>query len=256
MNVVELHNVSKRFKRHTGRMLIRERVGELFKKRSGEEWFYALRHVSFRIREGESLALIGANGAGKSTTLSIIAGLVGPDEGSVKVHGRVAALLELGSGFHPDLTGRENILLNASLLGMSEAEAKSQMESILEFSELSSFIDEPLRTYSNGMVLRLAFSVAVHVNPTLLIVDEILGVGDAHFQEKCVHRISEMLNAGTTLICVSHSPASIKTFCSRAVWLHKGEVVMDGEAGKTLQSYLDFACSEDARDPVATLSRP
>jgi ABC-type polysaccharide/polyol phosphate transport system ATPase subunit len=250
MKVVELNNVSKRFKRHTGRKLIRERIGDVF-KHSEAEMFYALRHVSFRIRDGESVALIGANGAGKSTTLSIIAGLVQPDEGSVEVQGRVAALLELGSGFHPDLTGRENILLNAALLGMSEREAKSQLGSIHDFSELSNFIDEPLRTYSSGMVVRLAFSVAVHVNPKLLIIDEILGVGDAHFQEKCVHRVSQLLREGKTLICVSHSPTSVKMFCNRAVWLHRGEVVMDGEAGKTLQSYLDFACSEDAIDPVA-----
>jgi ABC-type polysaccharide/polyol phosphate transport system ATPase subunit len=177
MALIEVNSVSKIFRRNTGRKLLREQLMDLFRRPSEEDMFYALRNVSFRVAEGESVALIGENGAGKSTMLSLVTGLARPDEGSITVHGRVAALLELGSGFHPDLTGEENVMMNAALLGFTERQAKARFPSIVEFSEIAEFINQPLRTYSSGMVVRLAFSVAVHVDPAILIVDEVVVCG-------------------------------------------------------------------------------
>jgi ABC-type polysaccharide/polyol phosphate transport system ATPase subunit len=240
MALIEVNGVSKIFRRHTGRKLLREQLSDLFHARREEEVFYALRNVSFQVAEGESVALIGENGAGKSTMLSLVTGLATPDEGSVKVNGRVAALLALGSGFHPDLTGEENVFMNAALLGFSEKEAKARFASIVEFSEISKFINEPIRTYSSGMVLRLAFAVAVHVDPAILIVDEVLSVGDAHFQEKCTKKIADLRKQGITMLSVSHSPTMVLDFCDRAIWLRKGELIRDGVAAPVLQDYLHY----------------
>jgi ABC-type polysaccharide/polyol phosphate transport system ATPase subunit len=242
MAVIEITKVSKRFQRHVARKLIREQIGDLF-RRSTQQHFYALRDITFQVHEAESVAVIGANGAGKSTLLTIIAGLCMPDEGQVKVHGRVAPLLELGSGFHGDLTGTENILVNAALLGFHKREAMAKLPEIVEFAELGDFINEPIRTYSTGMTLRLAFSVAVHVDPSILIVDEVLGVGDSHFQEKCVRKIQQLRSKGTTLLCVSHSSQMVVDFCSRAIWLNHGEMQMDGEAKSVLNAYAEHALS-------------
>lgn len=239
MPVIEVDRVSKRFRRHTGRKLIRERIADAF-RRGDDHYFYALRDVSFSVRAGESVALVGANGAGKSTALSIIAGLCAPDAGTVRVRGRVAALLELGSGFHYDLTGAENVLLNASLLGFTERQARARMDQIVDFSELGEFIDEPIRTYSSGMVVRLAFSVAVHLDPAVLIVDEVLGVGDSQFHAKCVDRIQQLRREGKTLLCVSHSAGTVLDFCERAVWLDHGRVMADGDSASTLEAYTHF----------------
>ena len=238
MEVIQVRNVSKKFRRHTGRKLIREHLRDLFLPRPKEHDFYALRDVSFAVRDGESVAIVGSNGAGKSTLLSIVAGLCKPDTGSVHVGGRVAALLELGSGFHPDLTGIENVMLNAALLGFTEREARMRLDEIVEFSELADFVNEPIRTYSSGMVVRLAFSVAVHVDPAVLIVDEVLSVGDSHFTAKCATRLGELRRAGKTLLCVSHAAATVRTFCDRAIWLDHGQVMMDGAAGNTLEAYI------------------
>lgn len=190
--------------------------------------------------EGESVAIIGANGAGKSTLLNLIAGLAQPDEGAIHVRGRVAALLELGSGFHRDLTGIENVALNAALLGFNERQLVQRMPEIFEFAELGDFIREPIRTYSSGMIVRLAFSIAVHVDPSILIVDEVLGVGDSKFQEKCAERIRTLRSEGKTLLCVSHAPAMIRDYCDRAVWLDHGRVVSDGPAAEVLKRYGDY----------------
>ena len=229
MSLIEARNVSKVFQRHTGRRLVREQIRDIF-RRPKHDTFYAVRNVSLTVEHGEGVALIGANGAGKSTMLSLIAGLAKPDEGSISVNGRIAALMELGSGFHADLTGAENIMMNAALLGFSEREAREQFDSIVEFSEIGDFIQEPIRTYSSGMVVRLAFSVAVHVDPAILIIDEVLGVGDSHFLEKCTARLSELRRQGKSLLCVSHTPATVLQHCERAVWLHHGEVMRDGSA--------------------------
>src|SRR5215831_1650241 len=190
MPAISFQNVSKAFPRHAGQMLLRDRIARLFKT-VPKERFYALRDVSFTVDRGESLAVIGSNGAGKSTMLNIATGLCMPTTGEVKVNGRVAALLELGSGFHPDLTGAENVRINAALLGLNRAEVRARFDEIIEFAGIGEFIDEPLRTYSSGMSMRLAFSVAMNMDPEILLVDEVLAVGDAAFQEKCFERLRQ-----------------------------------------------------------------
>ena len=240
MTVIDVHNVSKQFRRHVGRKLIREQLYDAF-RRVPAPHFYALRDVTFKISEGESVAIIGANGAGKSTLLSIVSGLCAPDSGSVRVHGRIAPLLELGSGFHPDLTGNENVLLNAAILGYTRREAEEKLDEIIHFSELGDFVNEPIRTYSSGMVVRLAFSVAVHADPAVLIIDEVLGVGDSHFQEKCVAKISSLRAQGKTLLCVSHSAKTVLDFCSRAIWLRAGHLEMDADVRQALSAYTEHA---------------
>jgi lipopolysaccharide transport system ATP-binding protein len=237
MSVVEFQNVSKVFHRHTGKLLLRYRLKQLFTSEVGDP-FYALKNVSFRLEHGESLAVIGANGAGKSTLLGLSAGLALPDEGRVGVNGKVAALLELGSGFHTDLTGEENVRLNASLIGLRRKRTAEIFEQIVEFSGIGDFIHEPLRTYSNGMVVRLAFAVAVNVDPDILLVDEVLAVGDASFQTKCFQKIHEFRKRGKTLLCVSHFPTMIEQLCDRAIWLDQGELVMSGTVSDVYGAYL------------------
>ena len=202
------------------------------------ESFAAVKNVSFTMQRGESMAVVGPNGAGKSTLLSLVAGLSKADAGSIAVNGRVAALLELGSGFHPDLTGEENVRLNAALLGLSRKRISELFDEIIEFSGIASeFIDEPLRTYSTGMVMRLAFSVAINMDPDVLLVDEILAVGDASFQEKCFQKVHEFRNSGRSLLCVSHAAGMVQQLCDKAIWLDHGEMVMGGEINEVLEAY-------------------
>jgi len=236
MALIEFENVSKAFAHSGGTKLLRAHIQDTFKRRSRQS-FYALRNISFRVEAGESMAIIGRNGAGKSTLLSLVTGLCQPSEGRFTVRGRVAALLELGSGFHPDLTGVENVRLNASLLGFDRQMTNSAMESIAEFAGIGTFINDPLRTYSSGMIMRLAFAVAVHVNPDILIVDEILAVGDQQFQAKCFEKIREYKQAGKTLLFVSHGPHLIRQLCDYAVWLDKGCMVRSGPAEEVLEAY-------------------
>ncbi len=236
MTVIEFQNVSKIYRRQGGQRLFKDHLRDWFGKASRND-FYALNDVSFRIEQGERVAIVGHNGAGKSTTLSLIAGLAPPEIGSVRVSGKVAALLELGSGFHPDLTGRENIKLNASLLGFTRKKTLELMDQIIEFSGIADFIDEHLRTYSTGMVMRLAFSVAVNLDPDILITDEVLTVGDAEFQEKCLARIQALSQSGKTIVSVSHSPGMIKLLCDRAIWLDHGHLIRDGKAADVLEAY-------------------
>jgi lipopolysaccharide transport system ATP-binding protein len=237
--MVSLENVSTIFRHRRQRTLLRDHIRNVVQKKP-TDGFYALHDVSFKVRPGESLGVVGANGAGKSTLLSLIAGLVPPDRGKVHVNGRVGALLDLGSGFHPDLTGRENLLLNAALLGLRRSDASERSQSIIEFSELAEFIDEPLRTYSSGMVLRLGFAVAIHAQVDILLIDEILAVGDLAFQAKCLSRVASMRRAGTTLICVSHVPEILKEFCDRLAWLHHGQLIREGPFDELSASYLAF----------------
>jgi len=237
MSVIEFHNVSKSYHRHAGQMLLRNHLTQFF-RRERLERFFALKQVSFTLERGESLAVIGSNGAGKSTLLGLVAGLSKPDEGAVMVNGQVAALLELGSGFHYDLTGRENVRLNAALLGLSRKRANEAFETIVEFSGIGDFIDEPLRTYSTGMVMRLAFSVAIHTDPQVLLIDEVLAVGDAAFQAKCFEKIHEFRNSGKTLLCVSHSSSMIQQLCDRALWLDHGELIMSGSVADVSAAYV------------------
>jgi ABC-type polysaccharide/polyol phosphate transport system ATPase subunit len=236
MSVIEFSQVSKSFHRHAGQLLLRNHLFQML-RRQREERFFALKGVSFTLERGESLAVIGRNGAGKSTLLGLVAGLAQPDEGRVTVNGHVAALLELGSGFHHDLTGRENVRMNASLLGLSRKQTNAAFDSIVEFSGIGEFINEPLRTYSTGMIMRLAFSVAVNTDPEVLIIDEVLAVGDTAFQAKCFKKIHEFRGSGKTLLCVSHSPAMIRQLCDQAIWLDHGELVMRGTVAEVAAAY-------------------
>lgn len=235
MTLIELQDVSKRYLLHHRRQLLAQRVASSIRRERNEFW--ALRHVSLQIEAGESVGIVGANGAGKSTLLSIAVGVTSPTEGTVRQQGRVAALLELGSGFHPDLTGRENIHLNAALLGYSRARVEQTFDAIIEFAGIPDFIDEPLRTYSTGMMARLGFSVAVHVDPDILVLDEVLAVGDQEFQKKCIQKIFELRRRGKTLLFVSHSSEAVESLCPRAVWLDMGTVRRDGPAREVLSDY-------------------
>ena len=235
MILIDLQNVSKRYFLHHKRQLLAQRVASSIRRDRNSFW--ALRDVSLRIEAGESVGIIGANGAGKSTLLSIAVGVTSPTEGRVKQQGRVAALLELGSGFHPDLTGRENIHLNAALLGYNRRQVQQAFGPIVEFAGIPDFIDEPLRTYSTGMIARLGFSVAVHVDPDILVLDEVLAVGDQEFQKKCMQKIFEFRRQGKTLLFVSHSSDTVESLCQRAVWLDLGAVRRDGPAREVLAEY-------------------
>lgn len=237
MVVIEFRDVSKVFNRLAERKLLRAYLKLLFGTGPKTVPFHALSHVSFSVRHGESVAIIGPNGAGKSTLLSLVTGLCPADQGQVTVNGRVAALLELGAGFHPDLTGAENVRVNCALLGFSSRRTKEAFSRIVDFAEIGDFIGEPLRTYSAGMIMRLAFSVAVCVDPDILIVDEVLAVGDQAFQAKCLEKIFDFKTAGKTILCVSHNAALIEKFCDRALWLNRGQVVMDGPVSEVLHAY-------------------
>jgi ABC-type polysaccharide/polyol phosphate transport system ATPase subunit len=199
--------------------------------------FKALNNVSFSLRRGESLGIIGHNGAGKSTLLNVVSGLSQPDSGTVRVDGSIAPLLELGAGFHPDLTGEENIELNASLLGFTQKQTERLFDSIIDFAGIGDFVREPLRTYSSGMSMRLAFSIAVNLDPDILIIDEVIAVGDQEFQAKCLDRIATFRRSGKSLICVSHSPALLLQFCDQGLWLDHGEVMAGGELQTVLDTY-------------------
>ena len=236
MNAIEFQDVSKSFARHGGRMLLRDRIARWLKG-GHRERFYALKNISFHVAEGEGLAVVGHNGAGKSTLMGLVAGLARPDSGRVSVNGRVVALLELGAGFHPDLTGAENIRVNASLIGLGRRRTGELFDRIVDFSGIADFIDEPLRTYSSGMMMRLAFSVAIHMDPEVLLVDEVLAVGDAAFQEKCFARIREFRSSGKTLMFVSHSSSMVQEMCDRAIWLDHGELMMTGRTREVIEAY-------------------
>jgi ABC-type polysaccharide/polyol phosphate transport system ATPase subunit len=237
MNIVEFREVSKIYFHGGGRMLLRNRIQEWMSGRHPES-FAAVKNVSFVLGHGESMAIVGSNGAGKSTLLSLVAGLSKPDAGSIAVNGRIAALLELGSGFHPDLTGLENVTLNASLLGLTRKRTAEIFDEVVEFSGIPhEFIDEPLRTYSTGMIMRLAFSVAINMDPDLLLVDEVLAVGDAAFQEKCFKKIHEFRNSGKSLLCVSHASGMVQELCDKAIWLDHGEVMMSGPIAEVMEAY-------------------
>jgi len=238
MASISFKNVSKIYSRQSRQFFLRYFLDAFGRKREKSEGFYAVHDVSFDLREGETLGIVGHNGAGKSTLLNLVAGLTVPEEGTVDVDGRVMALLSLGSGFHPDLTGLENLQMNAALCGLTKRETLDAHDKIVEWSELGDFINEPLRTYSQGMVLRLAFSIAVHVEPDVLLLDEVLAVGDKDFQKKCSNRILELKDSGTMLICVSHVPDTLKYLCRKALWIEAGEIVMLGEAGEVFEAYM------------------
>lgn len=207
--------------------------------------FWALHDVSFSVRRGETVGIIGRNGSGKSTLLQMICGTVAPSTGTVSTHGRVAALLELGAGFNAEFTGRENVMLNAAILGFSAQDMQARMADVLEFSELGDFLDQPVKTYSSGMYARLAFSIAIHVDPDILIVDEALSVGDARFVAKCMRRIKEIKEQGTTILFVSHDVGSIRTLCERVVWLDKGRLVEQGDVFPVTGRYMEYMFQDE-----------
>jgi ABC-2 type transport system ATP-binding protein len=235
---IEFQNVVQKFRRiRERRDTVREVFAKIVRRRQQLEVFEAVKHVSFLISQGEMVGLIGRNGSGKSTILKIVAGVYAPSEGAVKVHGTIAPLIELGAGFHHELTGRENILINGLLLGLTKRQIREREESIIEFAELGDFIDSPVKQYSSGMYMRLAFSVATAVDPDILIIDEILGVGDAGFQEKCFDRIERFRAAGKTILFVSHSMDNVRKFCDRVMLIHGGRLVEDGPPDRVIARY-------------------
>ena len=231
--MIEVSDVTMRFRLNNDKILsLKEFVTTALRGKLQYNDFTALEHVSFEVKKGETLGLIGRNGAGKSTMLKVISGILKPTEGSVVCRGNVVPMLELGSGFDFDLTGRENIFLNGAILGYSKEFLHEKYDEIVEFSELGQFIEVPIRNYSSGMLARLAFSIATVVNPEILIVDEILSVGDAAFQEKSKKRMLELMGGGTTVLFVSHSLEQIREMCNRVVWLEHGNVKMVGAAAE------------------------
>jgi len=209
-------------------------------KKSYHHDFYAMNDVSFEIKKGETVGIIGKNGAGKSTLLKMITGVLTPTSGSIKVNGKIASLLELGAGFNPEMTGLENIYLNGTLMGFSKEEMDSKVDAILEFADIGEFIHQPVKMYSSGMFARLAFSVAINVEPDILIVDEVLSVGDMRFQQKSLRKMNEMQERGITILFVAHDMGVINTFCSRVVWINSGEVLEEGETDPISKKYISF----------------
>ncbi|HID88656.1 MAG TPA: ABC transporter ATP-binding protein [Anaerolineae bacterium] len=244
---IQFENVSKKFTLHHERARSFQELALhlLHRNRRSREEFWALREVNFTVEEGETVGLIGPNGAGKSTVLKLISRIIEPTSGRIRVNGRVGALLELGAGFHPDLTGRENIYLNGSILGLSRAEIRRKMDEIIAFAELERFIDVPVKHYSSGMYVRLGFSIAVHTEPDVLLVDEVLAVGDAAFQRRCLERIDDLRRQGVTILLVSHSADTVRALCKRALWLEEGRLVADGSAEAVVARYLDHTWRQD-----------
>lgn len=238
MSQIRFENVHQRFRVIRERPdTLREVFVRIFQRQKNYHLFEALKGISFSIENGEVLGIIGRNGSGKSTTLKIIAGVYRPTTGKVTVNGRVAALIELGAGFHGDLTGRENIVINGLILGLTRRQIKECEERIIEFAELGDFIDTPVKQYSSGMFMRLGFSIATEVDPDILLIDEILAVGDEAFQEKCHQRIQEFLKRGKTIVFVSHSMESVKQLCTRAILLNEGNLIADGTPDEVYRKY-------------------
>ncbi len=258
---VEFAGVSKRFRlNRDGGQSFQEKFVKLFKPREPVEPFWALREVSFQINQGETIGLVGGNGAGKSTALKLISQIIQPTHGKVSTHGRVTALLELGAGFHPELSGRDNVFLNGAVMGLSRAQIRRKFDSIVAFSELEEFIDEPVKEYSSGMFARLGFAVAVHMEPQILLVDEALSVGDQAFQAKCSERMLQLRNQGITTVLVSHSLETLTQICTRALWLRKGRLAEDGSAQAVADAYLRSVLTkqaqQDAQAGAAALDDP
>jgi len=216
---------------------LKESILSLF-SRNKKERRVVLDGVSLKIKRGECVALIGINGSGKSTLLKLMTQIIFPNKGRITTRGKLTSLLELGAGFHPDFSGRENIYFNASIFGLSKSEIDRRLDKIIEFSELGSYIDNPVRTYSSGMYMRLAFSIAINVDADILLVDEILAVGDQHFQDKCLAKMKELRNEGKTMVFVSHAMGQVRQLCNRAIWISEGKVKKDGPTNEVVDAYL------------------
>ena len=235
-NAIEVRNMSKSFKVNSDKAnTLKEKL--LFWNRGETEVHQVLKNININIKKGETVALIGTNGSGKSTLLKLMTRIIFPNEGTIELDGKVTSLLELGAGFHPDFTGRENIYFNASIFGLTRKEIDDRMNQIIEFSELGEFIDSPIRTYSSGMYMRLAFSVAINVDADILLIDEILAVGDQHFQDKCYAKLKELRDSGKTIVIVTHSLGVVKELCHRAIWIYKGEFRLDGDPAYVIDEY-------------------
>jgi ABC-type polysaccharide/polyol phosphate transport system ATPase subunit len=249
MNIIELENIGKKYiLKHEKGTFIKDVIPRLFIPKEEKE-FWALRGINLTLNNGESLGIIGRNGAGKSTFLNIIAGISSPTEGKVKIKGRISTLLTLGAGFHPELTGEDNIYLNGVILGLKIREIKEQIRAIIEFSELKDFIKQPLYTYSSGMILRLGFSIAIHIDFDILLMDEILAVGDFAFQEKCLNKINDFRKDGKTLVIASQSLDLIKSLCHKVLLLEKGNAVLLDEPVKTINRYMEIIKESQTRNP-------
>ncbi len=236
---IKVENITKKFKVYYDKPhSLKERALSL--KRNKYEERDVLRGISFEVKKGEAIGLVGHNGCGKSTTLKMLTRIMYPDTGKIEIKGRVSSLLELGAGFHPDMSGRENIYINASIFGLTKKEIDRRLDDIIEFSELEEYIDNPVRTYSSGMYMRLAFSVAINVNAEVLLIDEILGVGDVNFQAKCFNKLMEIKKTGTTIVIVSHAMSQIEMICDRSIWIHDGLVRMEGDAKEVGDEYLSY----------------
>lgn len=255
MAAISIHDLGKRYKLGVRQHdTLRDHLAALFRrqKKAPEDEFWAIRNLNFEIQQGEVVGIVGRNGAGKSTLLKVLSQITEPTEGEVRIHGRVASLLEVGTGFHPELTGAENIYLNGAILGMSRREIRARFDEIVAFAEVEKFISTPVKHYSSGMYVRLAFAVAAHLDPEILIVDEVLAVGDAAFQQKCTGKMSEVASReGRTVLFVSHNTAVVRSLCTRCVLLSRGAVEKDGDSASVIDAYV--ASFQEATDTSATL---
>lgn len=236
VNAVVLKNISKIYTLNKSRPMLVKRF--LPQKRKN---YHALKNISLTIKKGETIGVTGENGAGKSTLLKLIAGITTPTHGSVTVNGKVASLIELGAGFQPDLTGKENVYLNATLLGMTKKEIDGKYQAIVDFADIGNYIDEPVRTYSSGMIVRLGFSVAIHLDPDILLIDEVLAVGDENFQHKSLIAIQKQKEKNTTIVFISHNPTHVRTVCEKTLWIDHGEIKAAGKTKSTLAKYFSFS---------------
>jgi len=260
MVTIEAESVSKRFRRQTiqPHTTLKSAVVSLFQHRSRsveEGMFQVLQDITFTVRQGQILGIIGRNGSGKSTLLKLLAGIYRPDRGTIRVHGRMGALLELGAGFHPEFSGRENVLINGIVLGLSKREVRQRFDEIVRFAELETFIDEPVKTYSSGMYMRLGFAVAVHAAPDILLIDEILAVGDETFQQKCFDKLAAFRRLGKTIVLVSHDLATVERWSDEVLWLDSGGIQARGEARRVIDLYRQGAVAQEERIALAAHHR-
>lgn len=237
---ISVENVEKSFKIYKDKgFTLKERI-LFFKSRNAYVKNNILKGISFDIEKGDILGIVGRNGSGKSTLLKLITKIIYPDSGNIKINGKVSSLIELGAGFHPDMTGRENIYINASIYGLTKKEIDSKLDTIIKFSELEEFIDSPIRTYSSGMYMRLAFAVAINVEAEILLIDEILSVGDANFQAKCFKKMQELKDSGITIVIVSHDLNTMKKLCNKVIWIESGKIKRSGNPSEILKEYIEY----------------
>ncbi len=237
--VIRIRNLYKDFKLNSDKpRTLKEKL--IFSKNNKVERITILKDINLDIKKGETVALIGTNGSGKSTLLKLMTKIIYPSKGSIEIVGKLTSLLELGAGFHPDFTGRENIYFNAAIFGLTKPEIEKRLDDIIEFAELGDFIDNPVRTYSSGMYMRLAFSIAINVDAEILLIDEILAVGDQHFQDKCFKKLQELKESDKTIVIVTHSLVQVKKLCNRAIWIKDGKVQMDGQPNEVIEKYIEI----------------